>query len=339
MAHELAFANGRASMAYVGAVPWHGLGQNLTEDQPIEVWLAEAGMDYRVCRSRVRFGDDANPQIWEARHVLFRSDNKHPLGLVSDGYQIVQPRDVLEFFRDLCAKYGFLLETAGVLFEGARYWALARVPHGFTLKGDEVRGYILLATSADGSLATTAKNIATRVVCNNTLGVGMSEKSKHAVKVRHSTVFDPTAVKVDMGLLEEGWAEFGAKCERLASTPLTKKQALNILIAAMGDPNKDIDDQPNKRPMASILDLFDGKAIGSDLESSRGTAWGLVNAATEYYDHHAGRGDNSRLSSAWFGPASATKTAVFQKALLTTVLDAPAHAGLLDDVLSQPIGA
>jgi phage/plasmid-like protein (TIGR03299 family) len=317
MAHELAFKNGRASMAYVGEVPWHGLGQNLTEGQPIEVWLREAGMDYRVCRSRVRFGDEADPRIWDERHVLFRSDNKQPLGVVSDGYKIVQPRDVLEFFRDLCDEHGFRLETAGVLYEGARYWALARVPQSFTINGDEMLRHLLLATSADGSLATVAQDTATRVVCNNTLRVATEGTSKHAVKVKHSTTFDATQVKIDMGLFEKSWEEFGNNVRRLASQPLSKQQALTILIDAVGDKTKPIVEQPNVRPMAKIMELFDSQAIGADLASSRGTAWGLVNAATEYYDHHAGRSDNSRLASAWFGAAANTKTAIFEKALMT----------------------
>jgi len=37
MAHELTIINGKASIAYVGATPWHGLGQRLTEGAPFEI--------------------------------------------------------------------------------------------------------------------------------------------------------------------------------------------------------------------------------------------------------------------------------------------------------------
>ncbi len=327
-------------MAYVGAVPWHGLGQSLTPGQPIEVWLREAGMDYTVLRSAVCYSVEEDDQrVFDDRFVLFRSDNQAPLGVVSDRYPIVQPGQVLEFFRDLCDEHGFALETAGTLFGGARYWALAKTPMSLSLKGDEVNGYVLLATSADGSLATTAKVVSTRVVCNNTLGVAMNEKSKHAITVRHSTQFDATQVKIDMGLLGENWRQFAGKCERLAGTRLSRKDALKVLIDAMGDPEKPVDEQPNARPMASILDLFDGKAIGAEMPAVNGTGWGLVNAATQYYDHLAGRSDNSRLASAWFGPAMTTKLAVFESALARAIdaTPAPVPTGLLDHVLDATV--
>ena len=49
------------TMAYVGSAPWHGLGNQLTENQPIEVWAKEAGMDWSIREAPVRFiaGNDA----------------------------------------------------------------------------------------------------------------------------------------------------------------------------------------------------------------------------------------------------------------------------------------
>ena len=48
-------------MAYVGSTPWHGLGNQLTENQPIDVWAKEAGMDWTIRKAPVRFiaGNDA----------------------------------------------------------------------------------------------------------------------------------------------------------------------------------------------------------------------------------------------------------------------------------------
>lgn len=48
------------SMAYTGSTPWHGLGQYLSPRQPIEQWLTEAGMDWKIEQSDVLFNVDNN---------------------------------------------------------------------------------------------------------------------------------------------------------------------------------------------------------------------------------------------------------------------------------------
>ena len=106
--------------------------------------------------------------------MLYRSDTKAPLSVVSQRYHTVQPRDVLEFYRDLTEVSGYELETAGVLKGGRKFWALARTGQGAALKdNDQVNGYLLLATSCDGTLATTATPTTIRVVCNNTLTIAL----------------------------------------------------------------------------------------------------------------------------------------------------------------------
>lgn len=42
-------------MAYVGAEPWHGVGNRLSPKQSIEIWQKEAGMDWKIIDTPVRF--------------------------------------------------------------------------------------------------------------------------------------------------------------------------------------------------------------------------------------------------------------------------------------------
>ncbi|GEQ77475.1 hypothetical protein CTTA_4480 [Comamonas testosteroni] len=124
----------------------------------------------------------------------YRRDTQAPLSVVSSRYQVVQPREVLEFYRDLTEVAGYELETAGVLKAGRKFWALARTGKSAVLKGkDVVNGYLLLATSCDGTLATVAMPTTVRVVCNNTLTIALRD-GVGAVKVPHSTAFDAQAV-------------------------------------------------------------------------------------------------------------------------------------------------
>lgn len=128
---------------------------------------------------------------------LFSVNRSVPFSL---RYQVVQPREVLECYRDLTDVSGYELETAGVLKGGRKFWALARTGQSAVLKGnDEVNGYLLLATSCDGTLATTATPTTVPVVCNNTLAIALDGTTR-AIKVPHSTRFDPQAVKKQLGI-------------------------------------------------------------------------------------------------------------------------------------------
>lgn len=192
------------SMAYVGQQPWHGLGNQLAPKQPLEAWARAAGMDWRIESSEVRFvsgnGTLGAIHAYPEQRVLYRSDTKMPLSVVSSRYQIVQPAEILEFYRDLTEVGGFELETAGVLKEGRKFWALAKTGQTGTLKGkDVVNGYLLLASACDGTLATTASFVGVRVVCNNTLQIALRDGTG-VVKVPHRSQFDAQAVKRQLGI-------------------------------------------------------------------------------------------------------------------------------------------
>ncbi len=127
------------TMAYTGERPWHDLGNQLAPQQPIEVWKKQAGMDWEIEESEVRYITGSNNvgviNAFPEQKVLYRSDTKAPLAVVSKRFQVVQPGEILEFYRDLTACNGLELETAGVLREGRKFWALAKTGQSATLNG------------------------------------------------------------------------------------------------------------------------------------------------------------------------------------------------------------
>lgn len=71
------------NMAYVGRTPWHGLGNQLASQQPLEVWRREAGMDWDIRETPVRFisseaGALGQISSFPDQKVLFRSDTQAP---------------------------------------------------------------------------------------------------------------------------------------------------------------------------------------------------------------------------------------------------------------------
>ena len=204
MAHLIDQTAGVNAIAYVGDTPWHGLGQPMREGQTLEEWRTRAGLGWEARMTPALFstGTDEGDGIVEApeTRVLFRSDTKAMLGVVSPRYRIVQPVDIVEFYRDLTERHGFRMETLGAIRQGKVVWALARTGDAMTIGGiDRVDGYLLLSTSFDGSMATTGRFTTVRVVCNNTL-TAANAGAKAGVSIPHSAFFNADAAKVKLGV-------------------------------------------------------------------------------------------------------------------------------------------
>ncbi|HFD2142864.1 TPA: DUF932 domain-containing protein [Acinetobacter baumannii] len=327
------------TMAFVGDTPWHGLGNPLSPNQPIEVWAQQAGMDWRIESSNVSYmaKNERGQNIlmpYEEQRVLYRSDTHAPLSVVSQRFQEVQPKEILEFYRDLTEQSGFELETAGVLKGGRKFWALARTGQSAALKGKDVsNGYILLATACDGTLATTAQFTSIRVVCNNTLAIALKGQNSNAgvVKVPHSTKFDADKVKQQLGVSVRAWDEHMYEMKQLSQRKVTQSEAAAYfdavfnnatmsatdqeesiiqyyLKAASMDKKSNSKSEPNGRAMSKAMKMFNGQGRGADLSSAKDTAYGLLCSITEFCDHERrAMSRDHRLNSAWFGMGATIK--------------------------------
>ncbi|KVT82641.1 hypothetical protein WK59_16570 [Burkholderia ubonensis] len=313
------------TMAYVGQEPWHGLGNRLTPNQSIEDWKRAAGMDWSIEEAEVRFVAAGNRNLgsihaFPEQKVLYRSDTKAPLSVVSSRYAVVQPTEILEFYRDLTEIGGFELETAGVLKEGRKLWALAKTGHSGLLKGkDKIGGYLLLATACDGTLATTAQFTSVRVVCNNTLQIALGD-STGVVKVPHRSQFDAAAVKRQLGIAVSSWDAFMVRTKALAERKITDSTAEAFLRRVLTYSTASLPDREtvavNERAIKAVGQLYAGRGKGADLPSAAGTAWGLLNAVTEYVDHHRrARTDDHRIDAAWFGAGATLKQRAWDEAM------------------------
>lgn len=307
--------DGFVEFAYVGEKAWHGLGQELPQDATIDQWKTSAGMDWEVKQSPMLAQVNGDMVDVDGRKLLYRSDTGMQLSVVGEDYRVVQPGDVLNFFEDLTKLHGMKMDTAGVLFDGRRFFALADVgDRAEPTKGDEVQNKLLLVTSVDGTLSTQARMTSVRVVCANTMSIALSENSRKLVKVTHHTDFDPTKVKIEMGLISQSWSNYKQSLEALTKVKYTEPAARKFYESVFFDKNKSHDDQPLKfRRIVDDLTSLAFSGIGSEM--NEGSAWGVMNGATELFTHwkEGKRNGSSQFWSSSFGEHDKYKTEIFNK--------------------------
>jgi phage/plasmid-like protein (TIGR03299 family) len=320
MAHDIYIkANGRASMAYLQGddVPWHGLGNTWNDGDSKEVQLQKAGFDFSIVKSPVEYAFTIDPEsglseikTFDNQFVLHRDDTGAPFTCVSGRYQEVQPVEIWDFFSEWCEKGDMQMRTAGVLGNGSKFWALASIGESFNVNGDDgkdlVDSFVLMATSADKSMATIGKLTTVRVVCNNTLQMSLND-GRQTVKVPHSTKFDADVIKVEMGLVHESIQSQMINMRKIHRIELSDEQAMKFFIELLKTPEEKktgkVDIEKKKKDLPKMWNSYKGAPGAED------TVWGAVNAVTHSVDFnpHA-RSDDTRLTSAWFG-AGATKKA------------------------------
>lgn len=319
MAHELDFSTGKAAIAFQGETPWHGLGAKMEPGMGFDVWLGAAGLDWEALRTKVQYTDTDGILHTAPQELIYRSDTKLSLGVVTERYKIVQPRDVIEFYRDLVGVNGWDIEVAGALDGGKRIWALAKTDAEFNVgkQFDVVGTYLLLATAFDGTMSTIGKFTSVRVVCQNTLTMCMRDGNKARVTVPHSRKFDARSVKEELGIYADATAKLQEEANAMAAVKVSDKEVRKFIFDVIAGEDADPDTISTKQQniLGNVYDLFNGGGRGSNFESAHGTAWGLVNCVTEYLDHHINsRTANNRLRSAWFGPAETMKQDAYNKA-------------------------
>ncbi len=325
MADMISNVNGMDEFTFTGSrdAIWHKKGQEICVGASIDEWAGMPGFKHGLKRAPVQYdtGDYMRPGISADKHVIFRDDNMESMGIVSADYKLIQPKEVLESTRALIESAGFQLSAGGTLFGGRRYWITADIGEEAIIMGnDAMRRYFMLVTSCDGSLATIGKFTDVRGVCHNTISAALKDGNKE-YKLSHRSIFDPAKLHDAMGIAKDGFYAFIKDARKLAAQTIDQQKAREFVQALILAPNVPMEDQSTQslNKCDQILSLYNGLGMGSAMDSAKGTAWGLVNAVTEYVDHHSPvRGANAsdnRFDSANFGKGDFLKSEAFEAAM------------------------
>jgi len=308
-------------IAYVGAKPWHGLGVNVPAGSTGEEMRKLAGLDWRVeMRDLSMQGNDGSMNINSLKvfKAVTRSDNERVFQVATDRYHPVQNEQIIDFFREYCEAGHADLETVGGLRGGAVVWALAKLKGASVKLGgvDELKGYMLLATSHDSTMQTVGRPTQVRVVCHNTLTQALSS-GRSQVGIRHTREWTPEVAQEArevMGLAIEDTQKLNETAEILSKVAIDDAGWEKFMLGLLGEDNVK-DSRGNPSRTVTSLSKARLTSPGSDLVTANGTLWGAVNAVTYFSDYERGRTDDSRLATSWFGDGERLKRSAVNVAL------------------------
>ena len=233
MAHEV------ETMAFTGELPWHGLGNEVSNTMTSSEMLEASGCNWEVQLTQNHYPSDHAHKAGEAvpeSYFIERTSDGSILGpyVAGSQYKCFQNSELFDFFTPFIDDGSMFLHTAGSLFGGKKVWCMATTNEGFTLgQDDEVVNNLLFTINHTGMEANSALLTPIRVVCNNTMRMALNGAGD-VVKHNHKTPFDAEAMKVALGMASEQFGEFEEFAKAMAKKVLTGAEELEFFKYVFG---------------------------------------------------------------------------------------------------------
>lgn len=230
--------------------------------------------------------------------LIVRNDNDLVLGVTSDQFSLIhhggKQRASMEMILDAFTEGGAKFETAGSCREGRMVWALLYLDEPYKVPGDssEHLPFVALLNPHDGSGACKLTRTQVRVVCWNTFQMASAEGDRHGLQFsfRHvgdvqSRIEDAKAALV--GLREETvqYVELAESMMQLRADDSAMAKFISEFLPSPTENGEVVSDRVEAN-VTKARGMFRHLYLDSPTtEGVRGTAWGLVQASTEYLDH------------------------------------------------------
>lgn len=266
-------------MFSVREVPWHGLGKIVKEAVTSDDAIRLAGLDWTVDSKPVF---DANGKEIEGYKANTRSSDNSILGIVSNKYKIIQNTEAFEFTDNLISDEVHY-ETAGSLRNGKTIWLLAKLPEKYII-GDKFDPYICFTNNHDGKGAVTVCMTPIRVVCNNTLNLALNS-AKRSWSIRHLGDINGKLAEArqTLALADLYMDNLNKEANRLINVSVTDAE-LEAIFDELYPINID-DSNRKKTNIISMKENIFNKYQSADISKFKGTAWGVINAVSDFAAH------------------------------------------------------
>lgn len=228
---------------------------------------------------------------------------KKQLGIVTSRYNVVQPVEIIQLYKDIASSEGWDITTVGSLDDGKRIWALAKTDASIVVGGEKINTHLLLSTTYDGKSSTTGKFLAVKELDSTTIPMLIGKNSSIGkVAVLHKTTFDADEIHRKLEVYKKVTKTFEDQANTLLKHKTTDDQALRTILNVLERKRAKIDDLSTRQTniVTKVLTDYQGN-------KNTGTAWGLLSSLVHHFDYDVGISDNNRIRAAWFGLSETLK--------------------------------
>lgn len=339
---------------HMGKPAWHGIGRQF-EDQNLDMTAVEAfeeaGLNYNVYTQHIHTEINGEMVVVPDRFALIRGatgdDPEHIMGVVGEQFTPIQNRTLAEMLDKSGLLKTYHIETVGALGNGETiFTALQARDSVIQIAGSDAINYWTLYDGKDGGKALGLMWTPVKVVCSNTLAMGISAASID-VRIPHKATAE---ADLDFWLdlapqMEQVQKSMLATIGKLSKFKVTESQVDEILKSAYPTPNRPakmaLRDMPKLKLTDSQIETLDRVEHGVNVETMRqyeramfakevfanyasstdekknaGTAWGVYEAVCDVEDHREPTKRTEEIGvSALFGKRSAAKKGAFKAAM------------------------
>lgn len=272
---------------------WETVGKDVSKSKNINEVLSKSGLDYTVTKAPIffdaalpEFEEDGTPKIKipecirpvPKKVVTFRTDTQQVKGIVGEDYQICQNRDAFDFVNNITEDMEFL--RAGESGNGTS-WIIAKFPQVEVL-GDAISPHLIFQNGHNGSIGIKAAMCMLRLVCQNQFNAAFSEAA-NTISIRHIGDMDSklTAARETITKTHDYIKHYRGTAEELASKKITNKMLQDIIRKMIADENEVEEDSLAFERIKYFHDCYNS----DDNQNVKGTAWGVMNAYTDFLTH------------------------------------------------------
>ena len=253
---------------------------DISRAKTVDDALQMAGLDWEVVQRDIfdEKGNSLSPFIANVRET-----DDQLLGIVTKKYRVMQNNIAFDFVDNL-VNDGFKFDRAGQFRDGRSIWVMGTLPETQIL-GDDISNNVIFVNSHDGTSGVKVMMTPIRIVCSNMMNYALREAdrtwaSKHTKHVYHKL----EEAKYTLGLANNYMTALNEEAERLAKIKMSEAQIEDTFDRLFPiDRNKDSERKINNIELMKAD--FKRCYEAPDLANFKGTAYGAVQAMSDYVSH------------------------------------------------------